>query len=252
MEVTLAFTVGALPGRDGRLVCQAARSGQARPAQKAPKFVLAWAAVNRLLLAAALAACGGGNPSGDAPRLDARPGTADAPPGTPDAPPGTPDAPPVLSCANYCATVMAHCAGTNAQWETLGDCLASCATWPLGTEADNAGNTLGCRLYHAGVPATNNATIHCPHGGPSGDAVCGTNCNGFCTLVQGVCTGADQVYASFDACRTACMGFPSSGHYTATVTTGDSYACRLFHAAKASTQPAAECANAAASSPTCQ
>jgi hypothetical protein len=213
--------------------------------------------MTRLLIAtiSLAAACGGGNPSrdapagGDGPRIDAPPGSADA---RIDGPPGQPDADTGLSCATYCSTVMANCTAANLQFDDLADCLSSCVTWPPGDLSDTLGNTLGCRYYHAGVPATNNAGIHCPHAGPSGDGVCGTNCNGFCTLVQGVCTGGNQVYADFAACQSACNGFPMPTRYSANITSGDSYGCRLYHATKAATNPGMHCPHTAVISSTCQ
>ena len=103
--------------------------------------------------------CGG---SANPPIADAPPGQSDAPPGQSDAPPGQPDAPPGgLTCAAFCGDIMAHCTGANLQFATTSDCLSSCATWDIGDVSDDNGNTLGCRTYHAGVPATASPDIHC-------------------------------------------------------------------------------------------
>jgi len=44
-----------------------------------------------------------------------------------------------------------------------------------GYPGDAAGNTVQCRIYHAGVAGldiTTNAGVHCPHAGPTGGGVC--------------------------------------------------------------------------------
>src|SRR5438477_13103000 len=87
-----------------------------------------------------------------------------------------------LSCMNYCTTIMGACTGANAQYDTMADCVASCAHYPVGTAADQMGNTLGCRTYHA-MAAQTAASTHCIHAGPSGAGLCGTPCEGFCSLV---------------------------------------------------------------------
>lgn len=81
-----------------------------------------------------------------------------------------------VTCAEYCGVVTANCSGANAQYADMADCMAYCATagWPAGTRGEAANNTLACRTYHGGTPATGNAGEHCPHAGPTGGSVCGT------------------------------------------------------------------------------
>lgn len=92
-------------------------------------------------------------------------------------PPGT-DAGPTTgpTCLTYCTQLTTNCSGVNAQYENMADCMDYCgsAGWTVGAETDTAGNTLGCRIYHGGVPAASNAAEHCPHAGPGGAGVCGT------------------------------------------------------------------------------
>ena len=185
------------------------------------------------------AACGGDDGGDDSP-------------GNPDAPPGTPDGPPVqLSCATYCATIGTNCTGENAQYGTPAACMATCDTWMVGTSDDMMGNTLGCRTYHAGA-AAGSPTVHCRHAGPGGDGFCGQNCEGFCTLVLGVCTGGNEVYADNAECMTACARFDPDPPYSAEVQGGDSFACRLYHATVASTLPDDHCSHTAEVSLPCQ
>ena len=79
-------------------------------------------------------------------------------------------------CMTYCTQITTNCTGDNAQYTDMADCLAYCASagWPAGTDGDQSGNTLACRTYHSGGPATMNATLHCPHAGPTGAGVCGS------------------------------------------------------------------------------
>jgi hypothetical protein len=47
-----------------------------------------------------------------------------------------------------------------------------CATWAEGTEGDTTGDSVQCRIYHAGGPAAGDPGLHCPHAGPDGGGVC--------------------------------------------------------------------------------
>jgi hypothetical protein len=78
-------------------------------------------------------------------------------------------------CAGYCTQTMANCTDTNAQYDDEADCLAFCnaAGWPAGTPGEAGGNTLACRIYHGGDPASGDPAMHCPHAGPTGANVCG-------------------------------------------------------------------------------
>ncbi len=76
------------------------------------------------------------------------------------------------TCANMCADIAKACTGTLNPFPN-NDCATKCATLMPGTVTDTAGNTIGCRIYHAGVAGSSamNATTHCPHTGiPSIDA----------------------------------------------------------------------------------
>jgi hypothetical protein len=184
--------------------------------------------------------CGGGD--GDA--IDAPPGQIDAMPQT------TADAAGALSCAAYCARMDSACVGANEQYGSTADCLATCAAWQTGSQGEMTNNTLGCRTYHAGA-AIANANTHCRHAGPGGDGQCGTNCQGFCRLVTHACTGGNQQYNNETECTTMCSGFAALPPYEASQQSGDTFACRLYHATAASTSPGTHCAHVAVVSSTC-
>src|SRR5688572_10176169 len=108
------------------------------------------------------------------------------------------------SCSTYCTTIATNCSGANLQYGMATDCTNTCGHFPVGTAADTSGNTLGCRSYHA-MMAAGDPGLHCKHAGPGGDGACGANCLGFCTLVMGACTGANQQHGGAIAtCMSAC------------------------------------------------
>jgi hypothetical protein len=143
----------------------------------------------------------------------------------------------MADCAKYCTDIMANCAGDNAQYSSPEACLATCKTFPAGTAADTSGNTGGCRVYHAGA-ASGDPALHCPHAGPSGDGACGMPCEGFCSVVVATCA---TEYKDAASCATACAGIKNDKKYSAAVTSGDSLACRLYHATVATTDPGTHC-----------
>jgi hypothetical protein len=147
-----------------------------------------------------------------------------------------------FDCAAYCTTITANCTGDNAQYGTTPDaCPTTCATWAAGTEGETSGNTLGCHLYHAGAAADAPGT-HCIHAGPSGGGMCGASpCEDFCALVEAACEGEANPYADNAACLTACADYATEPAFSAATTSGDTFACRLYHATAASALPDPHC-----------
>jgi hypothetical protein len=187
-----------------------------------------------------VAACGDDDDGGDGT-------TIDAPSGAIDAPDSTGDAGAAPSCADYCTTIAANCTGANLMYASADDCMNTCMKMPPGTVGMTSGNTMGCRLYHAGAAAGGqaNADTHCRHAGPGGDGLCGANCEGFCTLVLASCTGANQQYGgSMATCMTQCGAYATTPIYVANAT-GDTLACRLYHATAASSNPGLHCPHTA-------
>jgi hypothetical protein len=207
-----------------------------RAPEEAPMRLMA------MICALAIAACGGGGGGGDDVDANLRPDGV---------PQGTPDGPGPLNCAAYCARMASVCVGANLQYASEANCMDSCATWDIGSQGEMSNNTLGCRTYHAGA-AIADADLHCRHAGPGGDGACGTNCVGFCNIVTEVCTGADQVYDNLTECTSMCSGFPTLPPYNASIQSGDTLACRLYHATAASSDPGTHCPHTAVVSSTCQ
>lgn len=153
------------------------------------------------------------------------------------------------TCAAYCTKVQMNCtagsgdAGGHEQYTSATACNAYCTTaagWPAGTSADTSGNTLGCRLYHAGAAASDPST-HCPHAGPTGGNVCGTWCDNYCQLMAKNCTGSNAVYDAA-TCMTKCATIPTTGNVNDT--SGNSVQCRIYHLGAAAADPATHCQHA--------
>lgn len=168
------------------------------------------------------------------------------------------DAAPTLDCRSYCTQIQTNCTEGNAQYPDEAHCMAACASFTVGnsTVSDMLGHTLGCRVYHAGVPSRNDPVTHCAHAGPGGDhlmasppAACsgGDVCTTFCTLDFKACGSLDAPlpgnptdstgnrlfqYRDMTDCLTVCAGFDKTHPYR-TTSAGNSLACRLLHATRA-------------------
>lgn len=145
-------------------------------------------------------------------------------------------------CERYCDTVMATCTGVFAVYTTIESCLAVCGHLPPGREGDEIGNTAHCRLRHAeSAPAE--PAYYCPIAGPGGNGVCGSNCEGLCTIAEGVCVGATEQWSSRIACQDECSAVPDLGTYSTDPSEsfyeGDHVQCRLFHVSSAALMDAA-------------
>jgi hypothetical protein len=152
------------------------------------------------------------------------------------------------TCAPYCAKIHMNCvadgdAGSNEQYADSAACNTYCndaAGWATGAIGDTAGDTIGCRLYHAGAAAADPVT-HCPHAGPTGGDVCGSYCDNYCQLMARNCTGASAVY-DMATCMTDCAMIPTSGH--ANDQSGNTIQCRIFQLGAAAADPLNHCQNA--------
>lgn len=146
------------------------------------------------------------------------------------------------TCDVCCAGIMANCTAGNQQYSTKENCMNSCKAIPVGKASDTAGNTLGCRIYHAGA-AKMDAALHCPHAGPGGDGTCGAVCDGYCQIAMMYCTAANMaaIYADDAACQADCAAHKSDTRYNTGVDHGDQQACLLDHVQEASTTPYGAC-----------
>ena len=166
------------------------------------------------------------------------------------------------TCAEYCNIDLAACDGELAQYETRQQCLDVCAALEPGTNADQSGNNVGCRRYHA-FSATLAAAIHCSHSGPSGDGHCGDpgkvedgksgNCDSYCQLAAAACPSVFTAkFGTAAKCKSECIALPEaapdSGYTVARAKESTGLSCRILHAARAFADPQA-CAAAVGGSP---
>lgn len=153
--------------------------------------------------------------------------------------------PNAVLCARYCAAVMANCVGPVQVYESLPVCLRACQAMDPGTQGDRSGNTVACRLFHAKqIELVGEEATECPAAGPGGDGVCGTNCQGYCRLLEGLCP------AKFNAdCVASCQDIPDLGGYDSSQTSGLTLQCRLYHVSAATLDPDFHCPHAAGAGP---
>ncbi len=140
------------------------------------------------------------------------------------------------SCGAYCKVLAQACTDDNEQFAGEAECNTYCqdtAQLPLGAAADTDVNSVGCRMYHAGVASQQEPEVHCPHAGPTGADTCGTWCENYCHLAMTNCTGANAVYDTPADCEAACADLVDDGE--AGDTDGDTVQCRIYHAGVAGT-----------------
>ncbi len=227
----------------------------------------------------ALAGCGGdavatdsGTPPTDTGTPPTDTGTPLSDTGTPPADTGTPpedtgtppaDSGVALDCTTYCTLQLATCATMEEQYVDMESCMGSCAAFTPGTLADTDTNTLGCRIYHTMAAASMAGSQHCLHAGPTGYGICGASqCEAFCQIAASACTGANEQWATNDACMADCAmysgatpGMPvGAPDYSTSETSGNSFACRMYHLTVASSSAAnatIHCGHIALISATC-
>jgi hypothetical protein len=151
------------------------------------------------------------------------------------------------TCEEYCKIELAACDGDLTQYESKQQCLDVCGGLDPGNNADQTGNTVGCRRYHA-FSATLAATTHCYHSGPSGDGHCGDsskvdtghtgNCDSYCKLLAAACPDEfESSMGSADACMATCVkvpeAAPDSKYTLESAKASKGLQCRILHVARA-------------------
>jgi hypothetical protein len=138
-------------------------------------------------------------------------------------------------CERYCRLIEVNCTGANNQYISPAVCRAMCPKFEPGREGDTNGNSVGCRLSHAGL-AKDDPITHCPHAGPLGAGTCGESCASYALLNFAHCRDATKPpYPTEEACRTTCSnGINTTFKYTPnvdvlTTQSGNTMNCRLYH-----------------------
>ena len=161
----------------------------------------------------------------------------------------------VPTCRTYCAEFIDVCSASAPDLARRGWCLEFCqehSGWPAGANGDQAGNSIGCRIYHTQRALESETdeerAHHCGHAGMSGADTCGSWCENYCQMAMTICQGEDQIYEEYEDCTTACAELPDDGEIGDTV--GDSVQCRIYHlgAAAESGNTATHCPHASAES----
>jgi hypothetical protein len=76
-------------------------------------------------------------------------------------------------CEVYCDLMDANCSGQPAEYTDSAACLSACQSFSAdGQIKDDMGDTVQCRIFHAGVPAMLNAETACGHAGESPTNYC--------------------------------------------------------------------------------
>jgi hypothetical protein len=159
---------------------------------------------------------------------------------------------PTVSCDDYCDTVMANCRGDFAVYTSLSTCLAVCATLPIGTDGDDIGNSVACRLRNARLArSTAEPEVHCPIAGPGGFDTCGADCEGYCVVFRSACSVAFSTdFESNVDCVRACRDLPSPEQpFDVSQNSGPTVNCRLWHVSAATLDPGTHCPHAAGAAP---
>ncbi len=191
----------------------------------------------------------GGSSGDDPPGLGGGPALDDGAPADADA--GTKPVDEPTLCQKYCSEVMELCTDSVSQYRDMFQCLKVCEYLPEGklTSDDNE-NTVACRLRYASkarYAAGTEYEAYCRQAGPGGDGRCGSNCDGYCALMEGVCSAdVSDVYhfENQQDCMETCNDLPTSNlAYSATnvdVADGNHVQCRLFHVTSAAMLDAEE------------
>jgi hypothetical protein len=151
-------------------------------------------------------------------------------------------------CVRYCDSVMANCTGAMKQWPSKAVCLLACVRLPEGTENDTANDTVGCRLHYADLAQQAEPAFNCPAAGPGGNGVCGSDCEGLCTLALSTCE-RQKIFSTVAECEQVCSSIPDLGTYDQSIQTGKTVQCRLYHVSAAQLDPVFHCPHVAGAGP---
>jgi hypothetical protein len=141
-------------------------------------------------------------------------------------------------CEEYCDTIGEYCSGDQLQYGDIEQCRTVCALLPEGALGEEDRNSVACRLKYAGKARYAGGVelaAYCRQAGPGGDDRCGSNCEGYCSIMMTTCTrelGTSSYYTSLSECLRQCDRLPDAIPYSWSdpdVADGSSVQCRLFH-----------------------
>lgn len=139
-------------------------------------------------------------------------------------------------CERYCSTITAYCTGSQAQYGDAAQCLRVCASLPEGTIGGPDENSVACRLKYAAKARYAGGlelAAYCRQAGPGGDDRCGSNCEGYCTLMMATCSSEVEApsFGSYSQCLSTCAELPQIPFVWGdpSVADGNTVQCRTFH-----------------------
>lgn len=155
--------------------------------------------------------------------------------------------PPKSTCDQYCDLVLANCTGKYEQYRNRTQCLEVCKRLPEGAPSDRLVNTVQCRIAQAAL-AESEAPHYCKSSGPLGEGRCGSNCEGYCSLMDATCTkdstdtsGELSYFENTAACLANCgsmaadpsgpSSYSSSATFDPNSLVGNNLFCRTYHVA---------------------
>lgn len=148
-------------------------------------------------------------------------------------------------CESFCDLVQETCQDEFQVYESVASCLAVCGFLPEGEPDDASGNSVYCRMHSAAlIHDIGEPEFHCPAAGPGGNGLCGDNCEGFCTIMEGACP---DFYTDRDECTADCP--EDLGGFDISQRAGDTMQCRLYHVSAATLGPTTHCPHARGASP---
>ena len=140
----------------------------------------------------------------------------------------------------FCTDFGRSCTGLLNSTMTFEQCQAGAQTMVSGIEGSTSGDTFECRRYHLAAAIANvepGTAAHCDHASPAGGGVCvgKPSAAEFCASYQDTC-GADPAWSDTAPCEATIQGMITGLDGS---TSGNSYACRLYHlgAARANLDP---------------
>ena len=174
---------------------------------------------------------------------------------------------PQSTCDHYCDVVLANCTGKYEQYRNRMQCLEVCKRLPEGAPNDRLVNTVECRIAQAEL-AESEAPHYCKSAGPLGEGRCGSNCEGYCSLMDATCTKATtdgNIELSYFSDTAACLEncgamtadplgptqYSSSSTIEPNSLIGNNLYCRTYHVAAGIEQdaPSEHCPHAMGGDP---
>jgi len=154
-------------------------------------------------------------------------------------------------CASYCDTLEENCTGDFAQFISRATCMEFCDRLPEGSEDDEIGNSVHCRMTQARFAGeVGEPDLHCAEAGPGGNGTCGSNCEAYCVVLEQVCGARfDDEFVGRADCNTQCGALADEVRFDASMNSGDSIQCRLWHLSAASVDPSTHCGHAVGEGP---